>query len=87
MVTAKRREDYIPPYFSISRIHLDFVLDREQTRVTNTMQVKRLKDTSFIHLDGVGLTIISVKIDDEQFSDYTLTEHNLSIPVTKMRLL
>lgn len=83
MVTAKRREDYIPPYFSISRIHLDFVLDREQTRVTNTMQVKRLKDTSFIHLDGVGLTIISVKIDDEQISDYTLTEHNLSIPVTK----
>lgn len=83
MVTAKRREDYIPPYFSISRIHLDFVLDREQTRVTNTMQVKRLKDTSFINLDGVGLTIISVKIDDEQIADYTLTEHNLSIPVRK----
>ena len=83
MVTAKRRKDYQPPHFLISHIHLDFVLDPQQTRVTNTMQVKRVSESTSIELDGVGLTLLSVKVDNEVVEHFTLTDTSLSIPVTQ----
>ena len=72
MVTAKRRKDYQPPHFLISHIHLDFVLDPQQTRVTNTMQVKRVSESTSIELDGVGLTLLSVKVDNEVVENFTM---------------
>lgn len=83
MVTAKRRKDYQPPHFLISHIHLDFLLDPQQTRVTNTMQVKRVSESTSIELDGVGLTLLSVKVDNEVVEHFTLTDTSLSIPVTQ----
>lgn len=64
---AKRLADYIVPDFLIDTVDLHFTLRSENTSVINTMTVRRNGEHDrALELDGEGLTLLSVKIDQEQ---------------------
>lgn len=61
-----RREDYRPPAWQVPDIRLDFDLDAARTRVRATLTVERGGgERDALHLDGAGLTPISVLVDGE----------------------
>ncbi|USD66527.1 aminopeptidase N [Vibrio sp. SCSIO 43136] len=76
---AKYRKDYQSPDFTISHIDLTFDLQDTETLVTAVSQVKKLKETSTLVLDGEELTLKSVKVDGQEWSDFAATDTQLSI--------
>ncbi len=76
---AKYRKDYQTPDFTITDVALDFQLDPNNTLVTATSQVKRLKDSKTLTLDGQGFELVSVKLNGEKLTDYELTKTALSL--------
>ena len=82
--TTIRREDYRPFAFQIPSVRLEFELEPELTWVRTQLTVKRRQDlpkTSDLVLDGEGLALISVHMNDELLSGnaYTLTETSLTL--------
>lgn len=80
---AKFRSDYQSPEFTISDIDLVFDLDDTNTLVSATSKVQQLKQSTDLLLEGEGMKLVSLKIDDVEYSDFTqidtqLTIHNVS---------
>ena len=68
---AKYRHDYRAPEYLISDIDLTFDLDATKTVVTAISQVTRQSATAVpLRLDGEDLTLVSLHINDEAWSDY-----------------
>lgn len=78
--TAKRREDYLPPDFLIEHVDLNIVLAAEATKVTAVLQVKRNGSHNRpLCLNGEQITLDSVVIDGNTWTDYQVTETELII--------
>lgn len=68
---AKYRKDYRAPDYTITDIHLDFILDKENTQVTAISQCKRLASTSVpLVLDGEDLKLKSITVNDVAWTQY-----------------
>lgn len=77
---AKYRRDYTPPEFTITDIDLAFELDAVSTIVTAISQVQRKGNPgSPLCLDGEGLSLVALKIDDKLWLDYRIENGNLII--------
>ncbi|MBR9727854.1 aminopeptidase N [Shewanella intestini] len=75
---AKHLKDYQSPVFTITDIDLDFILDAENTKVTAISQVKRLKSSTKLVLDGDKLSLHSVLIDGK-VAKYQQTDTQLIV--------
>ncbi|KGQ24757.1 aminopeptidase N [Gallibacterium anatis] len=68
---AKYRKDYKKPDYTISDIFLEFQLDEQQTKVMAKSLVHKLNpEATKLHLDGQSLELVSIKLNDEPFSQY-----------------
>ncbi|GGE88303.1 aminopeptidase N [Pseudoalteromonas gelatinilytica] len=77
---AQYLKDYQAPQFSIQHINLRFELAPLKTSVQSTMTINRTDESNAdLALDGVDLTLISVKVDDQAHDDYTLEDEKLII--------
>lgn len=76
---AKYRKDYQSPSHTISTIDLTFDLHDNQTVVTAISQVQQCKESSTLQLDGENLTLVSLQVNGEVWSDYQQTESTLTI--------
>ena len=77
---AKYRHDYRAPDYLISEIDLTFDLDATKTVVTAVSQVTRQSATAVpLRLDGEDLTLVSLHINDEAWSDYKEENNQLVI--------
>lgn len=77
---AKYRHDYRAPDYLISEIDLTFDLDATKTVVTAVSQVTRHSATAVpLRLDGEDLTLVSLHINDEAWSDYKEENNQLVI--------
>lgn len=76
--TAKYRSDYRTPVFTIDTVNLDFQLHDTATKVTATMQVRRLS-AGALELDGEQLKLRSVAIDGRKLAptEYRITTTQL----------
>lgn len=72
--------DYRPPNWTIEQTQLVFELDPNDTVVRSRLQLKRLADGP-LQLDGVGLTLESVKVDGTELNEgrYQLGDEQLLI--------
>ncbi len=77
---AQYLKDYQAPHFSIQHIDLRFELAPLKTVVHSTMTINRVDETGAdLVLDGVDLTLISLHVDEQEYSDYTLEDETLII--------
>ncbi|WP_105174065.1 aminopeptidase N [Pseudoalteromonas sp. T1lg122] len=77
---AQYLKDYQAPQFSIQHINLRLELAPLKTSVQSTMTINRTDESNAdLALDGVDLTLISVKVDDQAYDDYTLEDEKLII--------
>ena len=77
---AQYLKDYQAPQFSIQHIDLRFELAPLKTSVQSTMTINRTDESNAdLALDGVDLTLISLKVDDKAYDDYTLEDEKLII--------
>ena len=79
-----RREDYKPFPWLLPVTRLDFELGVETTRVTSTLSVERnpAGDASpIITLNGDGISAVSIKVDGEATTDWTMDGGNLLLPL------
>ncbi|ROP58950.1 aminopeptidase N [Enterobacter sp. BIGb0383] len=79
---AKYRHDYRAPDYQISDIDLTFDLDATKTVVTAVSQVVRhgAADAA-LRLDGEDLTLVSLQINDQPWTDYKQEQSQLVISV------
>jgi aminopeptidase N len=77
------RADFQAPDWLVPDIALDFTLDAEKTRVRAMLSVTRngTHDRALV-LDGDGLTPLSVRLDGEERSDWSMSDGRLSIPLS-----
>ncbi|MCU7813430.1 MAG: aminopeptidase N, partial [Candidatus Thiodiazotropha sp. (ex Notomyrtea botanica)] len=63
-------KDYLPPDYLIEHVDLAFDLRDEVTQVVSRLQVKKnpasQRDNPPLQLDGEGLTLIELTLDDHQ---------------------
>ena len=87
--TAVRRENYTAPAFWIDTVDLTFDLDPAKTRVLNKMRLRRNPDVTAqpLRLDGEDLTLVSLHINDEAWSDYKEENNQLVIDNLPMALI
>ena len=84
--TAARKylKDYRPPDFTIDRCELEFVIGEDHTRVQSRLHIRRLTEDrqAPLKLDGVGLKLIDVMIDEEFLDDpdFSYDGNSLTIP-------
>lgn len=76
---AKFRSDYQSPEFTISDIDLVFDLDDTKTFISATSKVQQLKQSTDLLLEGEGMILISLKINNVDHNDYTLSDTQLII--------
>ncbi len=80
----KYLKDYRAPDFTIDRCEIEFSIHDDHTRVVGQLQLRRLTGDKQapLKLDGVGLKLIDVMIDDEFLddSDYSYDGQILTIP-------
>ncbi|OOE71500.1 aminopeptidase N [Salinivibrio kushneri] len=70
--TAKYRDDYRAPDFTITDINLEFDLHPNNTLVTAVSQVKRLNnDATDLELDGDALTLVRLDINGDPWTAYS----------------
>lgn len=74
-------KDYQKPNFSIDKVFLQFDLFEDHCLVKNNMQIERLQPAASLHLDGVGLELVSIKLNGKILSpsDYTLHPESLTL--------
>lgn len=74
----KYRKDYQAPDFTITDIDLTFELDEKTTRVIAVSQVQKQRQSAQeLLLQGEGLVLHSVKIDDQPWQDYRIEQGHL----------
>lgn len=76
---AKYRKDYQSPSHTITDIDLTFDLYDNETTVTAVSQVKQLKESTTLRLDGEDLKLQSISINGETWTDYSEVEGGLEI--------
>lgn len=77
---AKYRHDYHTPDYTITDIDLNFELDPTVTTVTAISHIVRLADQNVpLVLNGESLTLSSIAIDGQSWSDYQVTNDSLII--------
>ncbi|RTZ16890.1 aminopeptidase N [Vibrio aquaticus] len=76
---AKYRKDYQSPSHSISDIDLTFDLYDTNTTVIATSQVKQLKESTTLHLEGDDLELKSIQVNGTDWTDYNTVEGGLEI--------
>ncbi|SON48585.1 aminopeptidase N [Vibrio tapetis] len=76
---AKYRKDYQSPEFTISHLDLTFDLYDTETIVTAISNVKKLKQSSTLLLDGDDLVLKAVKVNGEDWKDYQELTSQLEI--------
>ncbi|GAA5644770.1 aminopeptidase N [Vibrio proteolyticus] len=76
---AKYRKDYQSPSHTITDIDLTFDLHDNATVVTAVSKVRQLKDSTTLSLDGEGLELKDILVNDTPWTDYNLTESGLEI--------
>ena len=77
---AKFRHDYRAPDYTITDIDLNFELDAQKTIVTAVSQIKRQgAEGAPLVLNGEDLTLISLKINGQDWPKYQLKEGVLEI--------
>lgn len=78
--TAKYRKDYRAPDYTITNVHLEFILDETNTAVTAVSHVERLNDgADSLFLDGDNVTLVSVKVNGETWQDYQQVAEGLHL--------
>ena len=77
---AKYRRDYRAPDYTLGEIALTFDLDAAKTVVTavSTLTRHAASDTP-LRLDGEDLTLLSVHVNDQPWSDYKEEDNQLVI--------
>ena len=77
---AKYRHDYRAPDYQITDIDLTFDLDAEKTVVTAVSQVVRHGASDApLRLNGEDLTLVSIHVNDEPWTEYKEEEGALVI--------
>lgn len=76
---VKFRSDYQSPEFTISDIDLVFDLDDTKTFISATSKVQQLKQSTDLLLEGEEMTLVSLKINNVDHIDYTLSNTQLII--------
>jgi aminopeptidase N len=80
--TVIHRGDYRPPDWLVPDVRLEFDLAADRTRVRATLSVRRNGGHDHpLRLDGDGLTPLSVRIDGEESSEWTLDGGTLVLPL------
>ncbi len=79
-----RLSDYRPPAYYAEDVELDFSLEREKTRITNTARYRRAPRTpakTALRLDGRRLELLDIAIDGKTLAatDYERDETGLTI--------
>ena len=79
-VHVKKRADYQPPAFLISTVNLTVNLHPTATRVVSVLTINRQGDHNKpLVLDGDKLTLKSLLLNKNDFSDFTLSDEGLTI--------
>jgi len=80
--------DYQAPEFRVTKLHLDFSLEPEATRVTARLEIVRLSGTGPLILAGENQKLLSVALDGRTLSagQYLLDEKTLTIPNAPAKL-
>ncbi|HEY1797864.1 MAG TPA: aminopeptidase N [Stellaceae bacterium] len=75
-----RLADYRPPEFIIDTVELAFDLGEEETRVSARLSVTRATadENAPLHLDGVGLALVSLKLDGAEKS-HRIDDHGVLV--------
>ncbi len=76
---AKYRKDYQSPSHTITDIDLTFELQDTATIVTAISQVKQLKDSTSLELDGEGLELKRLEVNQVEWNEYELVEGGIKI--------
>jgi aminopeptidase N len=76
---AKYRKDYQSPSHTITDIDLTFYLHEEKTRVVAVSQVRQLKSTNQLVLDGDNLELVSLHINNQSWTGYKVTDTGLEL--------
>ncbi|MEZ8102618.1 aminopeptidase N [Vibrio bivalvicida] len=76
---AKYRKDYQSPSHTITDIDLTFDLYDNETTVTAVSQVKQLKDSTTLRLEGEALKLKSIHVNGEAWTAYEEVEGVLEI--------
>ncbi|WP_128891559.1 aminopeptidase N [Erythrobacter sp. HKB08] len=80
-----RREDYQPFPWLVPQIAMKFDLGLEATRVVSTLTVARngnAHHSPTIRLNGDGLELVSVTVDGEPVTDWSMDEGDLILPLS-----
>lgn len=76
----KKRSDYQAPHYTIDTVDLQFELKQDYTLVTCTTSLTRIVEAEQpLILDGVDLTLLSLKVDDSVHSHYQCDDSQLTI--------
>ncbi|KZN62298.1 hypothetical protein N473_20170 [Pseudoalteromonas luteoviolacea CPMOR-1] len=76
---AKLLANYQPPSHQVEHIDLVFDLSPQHTRVTAKYNLIANNEQSYIELDGVDLKLITLKVDGQVHTDYTLLVDGIKI--------
>ncbi|WP_434339557.1 aminopeptidase N [Motilimonas cestriensis] len=76
---AKHLKDYQSPDYTITTIALDFQLEDSATIVTAKTHFVRQSQADQIFLNGEHLTLLNLKIDGQDYSDYQVNELGLTL--------
>ncbi len=76
---AKYRKDYLSPDFTITHVDLTFDLHDTASTIIAVSTVKKLKENTTLFLDGDELTLLDLKIDGLDWSDYQEVEGGIQI--------
>ncbi|MFA0675093.1 aminopeptidase N, partial [Vibrio sp. 10N.222.51.A6] len=76
---AKYRKDYQSPSHTISQIDLTFDLYDSASIITAVSSVKQEKDSSTLVLDGEGLTLVSVLVEGQEWTQFEQSETQLTL--------
>lgn len=76
---AKYRKDYQSPSHTITDIDLTFELQDTATIVTAVSLVKQLKDSTSLELDGEGLELKRLEVNQVEWNEYELVEGGIKI--------
>ena len=71
-------KDYSAPAYAINNINLYFNLFENKTVVSSVLNLEKIKDEDLV-LDGENIKLISIQLNSKNFTDYKLSDKNLTI--------
>lgn len=77
-------KDYKSPSFTVESVNLDFNLNEDFCRVLAKSQITKTEANAALHLNGLDLKLVSLKINGESLKpeQYQITAEELIIPST-----